>query len=143
MTVVTDMESPRFAAFSQAVVGGGLLYTSGVVSCEVSSGKVVVLDSNDIELQMKRVMRTLKGILGAAEMSFKNVIKTTIYYTRLGDYARINEFYLKALDGAGVLEYRRPARTAVPVTALALEGLVVEIEMIAEVPKGLLEGKTE
>jgi 2-iminobutanoate/2-iminopropanoate deaminase len=83
----------------------------------------LVLD--DIETETKRVMDNLKAVLEAADMSFENVIKSSIFIMNMGDFARINAVY-----GSYFNEETAPARETVQVACLP-KNVNIEISMIA------------
>ena len=68
---------------------------------------------NDIETETKQVMENLKAVLAAADMTFENVIKTTIFIMNMGDFTRINAVYGSYFD-----EATAPARETVQVACL-------------------------
>lgn len=77
-----------------------------------------------IEMECHQVMRNLREVLGAAEMSFDHVVKTTIYLSNMEYYAKVNAVYSEYFDEAP------PAREAVQVAALP-KGVNVEISVVA------------
>ena len=83
----------------------------------------LVLDN--IETETKQVMQNLKAVLEAADMTFENVIKTTIFLTDMGDFANMNGVYSSYFD-----EKTAPARETVEVAGLP-KNVNVEISMIA------------
>lgn len=106
--------------FSQAIVDGNLVFTSGQVYL-TPEGKLL---EGTIEEQTHQVMKNLKAILEAAGVSFDGVVKTTIYVTDMSLYRNVNEVY-----GSHMSE-PFPAREAVCVKELPL-GAKVEISMVA------------
>ena len=106
--------------FSQAIVSGNFIFTSGQVYL-TPEGKLL---EGTIEEQTRQIMENLKAILEAAGASFKDVVKTTIYVTDMAVYGKINEVY-----GSYMAE-PYPARETVCVKELPL-GAKVEISMIA------------
>ena len=83
----------------------------------------LVLD--DIETETQQVMENMKAVLEAANMTFGDVVKTTIFIMNMGDFARINSVYSKYFD-----EKTAPARETVQVAGLP-KGVNVEISMVA------------
>jgi 2-iminobutanoate/2-iminopropanoate deaminase len=83
----------------------------------------LVLD--DIETETTKVMENMKAVLDAADMTFQNVVKTTIFLMDMGDFAKINAVYASYFD-----EALAPARETVQVAGLP-KGVNVEISMIA------------
>ena len=121
-----DVVSSRYAPaaigpYSQAIRAGGLLFISGQVPLDPVSGEVV---NGDVSAQTHRVMRSLGAILEAADAGFDNVVRTTIFLTDLGDFARVNEVYGSYFTAPA------PTRATVQVAALP-KGVSVEIDAIA------------
>ncbi len=106
--------------FSQAIVDGNFIYTSGQIYL-TTEGKLL---EGTIEEQTHQIMKNLKAILEAAGINFSNVVKTTIYVTDMGVYGKINEVYGTYFSDPF------PAREVVCVQALPL-GANVEISMVA------------
>lgn len=105
---------------SQAIVANGFVFTQGVI-CLTPEGKLL---EGTIEEQVHQIMKNLQAILDAAGVSFKDVVKTTIYMTDMSLYAEINKVY------GSYFSDPYPAREAVCVKELPL-GAKVEISMIA------------
>jgi 2-iminobutanoate/2-iminopropanoate deaminase len=121
-----DVVSSRYAPaaigpYSQAIRAGGLLFISGQVPLDPVSGEVV---NGDVSAQTHRVMRSLGAILEAAGAGFDDVVRTTIFLTDLGDFARVNEVYGSYFTAPA------PTRATVQVAALP-KGVSVEIDAIA------------
>ena len=108
--------------YNQAVLIGNTLYTSGQVALNPATMELVM---DDIETETKQVMENMKAVLEAAEMTFDNVVKTTIFIMDMGDFARINSVYAAYFD-----EATAPARETVQVAGLP-KGVNIEISMIA------------
>jgi len=108
--------------YSQAVLVKDTLYTSGQIAINPVSGKLVL---GDISAEAKQVMENLKAVLTAAEMSFEQVVKTTIYISNMDDFTKINAIYGSYFD-----ESSAPARETVQVAKLP-KNVNVEISMIA------------
>ncbi len=106
--------------FSQAVVEGNMIFTSGQVHL-TPEGKLL---DGSIEDQTHQVMKNLQAIFEAAGVSFKDVVKTTIYVTDMSLYSKVNEVY------GSYMSEPFPARETVCVKELPL-GARVEISMIA------------
>ncbi|MCL4379374.1 MAG: Rid family detoxifying hydrolase [Candidatus Marsarchaeota archaeon] len=109
--------------FSQAVVEGNMIFTSGQVHLTLE-GKLL---DGTIEEQTHQVMKNLKNILEKAGVSFSNVVKTTIYVTDMSNYGRINTVY------GGYFSDPFPAREVVCVKELPL-GAKLEISLVAVRP---------
>lgn len=120
--IYTEKAPTPIGPYSQAVMVGNILYTSGQIALNPETMELV-LDS--IESETEQVMQNLKSLLEAAEMSFENVFKTTIFITNMHDFARINAVYGKYFN-----EKTAPARETVQVAALP-KFVNIEIAMIA------------
>lgn len=108
--------------YSQAVLTGNMLYTSGQIAINPRNGELV-LDS--IPTETKQVMENLKAVLTAAEMTFENVIKTTIFISDMHNFGAINEVYATYFNTDTA-----PARETVEVANLP-KFVNVEISVIA------------
>ncbi|MBL7887352.1 MAG: RidA family protein [Flavobacterium sp.] len=120
--IYTDKAPAPIGPYNQAVLIGNTLYTSGQIALNPATMELVL---NDIETETKQVMENMKAVLEAAEMTFENVVKTTIFIMDMGDFARINSVYAAYFD-----ESNAPARETVQVAGLP-KGVNVEISMIA------------
>lgn len=107
--------------YNQAIVVNDTVYISGQVCIDPATGN---LKNKDVQEETHQVMQNLKAILSEAEMSFNNVVKTTIFITDMNRFSEINEIYGKYFDGDF------PARETVQVSALP-KFVNVEISMIA------------
>ena len=108
--------------YSQAVLKGNMLFTSGQIAINPRTGSLVM---ESIENETKQVMENLKAILEAAGMTFENVIKTSIFISDMHNFAQINEVYSQYVN-----EDIAPARETVEVANLP-KFVNVEISMIA------------
>ena len=108
--------------YNQAILSGNTLYTSGQIAIDPATGKLV-LDS--ITIETKQVMENMKEVLAAAEMTFENVIKTSIFISDMNNFSEINAVY-----GEYFNEETAPARETVEVANLP-KFVNVEISMIA------------
>lgn len=120
--IFTDKAPAPIGPYSQAVLVGNTLYTSGQIAINPKTGELVL---DDIETETKQVMENMKAVLEAAEMGFENVIKTTIFIMDMADFAKINNVYGSYFD-----ENLAPARETVQVAGLP-KGVNVEISMVA------------
>ncbi len=107
--------------YSQAVQCGNLLYLSGQIPLDPTSGALV---GSSIEDQTEQVLKNIKAVLGNQSLDFSDVIKTTIFLTDLAHFKTVNTIYEKWLGES------KPARSTIQVAGLPL-GSIVEIEMIA------------
>jgi len=106
--------------YNQAILVNGTLYVSGQICIDPQNGE---LKNRDIQDETHRVMQNLKAILQEANMTFANVVKTTIFITDMNRFGEINEVYGKYFEGDF------PARETVQVSALP-KFVNVEISMI-------------
>lgn len=120
--IFTEKAPAPIGPYSQAVLTGNTLYTSGQIPINPATGELVL---DTIEAETEQVMQNLKAVLEAADMTFENVIKTTIFIMNMGDFAKINAVYGKYFD-----EVNAPARETVQVATLP-KNVNIEISMIA------------
>ena len=110
--------------YNQAVMLGNILFTSGQIAIDPNSGNLV---TESIEAETTIVMENLKAILEASNMSFENVIKSTIFISDMNDFTKINAVY-----GQYFNPDTAPARETVEVANLP-KFVNVEISVIAAV----------
>ena len=120
--IYTDKAPAPIGPYNQAVLVGNTLYTSGQIALNPATMELVL---DDIETETKQVMENMKAVLAAADMTFENVIKTTIFIMNMGDFARIKTVYGSYFD-----EATAPARETVQVACLP-KNVNIEISMIA------------
>ena len=120
--IYTDKAPAPIGPYNQAILINNTLYTSGQIALNPETMELVL---EDIATETKQVMENMKAVLKAAEMSFENVIKTTIFITDMNDFGAINSVYGSYFD-----EKTAPARETVQVAGLP-KGVNVEISMIA------------
>lgn len=120
--IFTDKAPAPIGPYNQAVLVGNTLYTSGQIALHPETMELVL---TDIETETKQVMENMKAVLEAADMTFENVVKTTIFIMNMNDFARINTVY-----GSYFNEKTAPARETVQVAGLP-KGVNVEISMTA------------
>ena len=122
MKVISTEKAPAaIGPYSQAIVTGGLVYTSGQIPLDPAAGTVV---GDEIVAQTEQVIAILKAVLEAAGTDLAKAVKTTCFLKNLGDFAVFNEVYARYFTG-------KPARSCVEVSALP-KGVLVEIEVVAE-----------
>lgn len=107
--------------YSQGARAGNLLFTAGQIPLDPATGAMV---EGDIEVQTRRVLDNLKGVVEAGGSSLDKVVKVTVFMVNLGDFARMNEIY------GEYFHTDPPARSAFQVAALPL-GATVEMEAVA------------
>lgn len=120
--IFTEKAPAPIGPYNQAVLTGNTLYTSGQIAINPATGELV---TDTIETETKQVMENLKAVLEAANMTFENVIKSTIFISDMNDFTAINSIY-----GAYFDEKSAPARETVQVAGLP-KNVNVEISMIA------------
>lgn len=108
--------------YNQAVLLGNVLYTSGQIAIDPKTGELAI---DNIESETTLVMENLKAILEAANMTFKNVIKSTIFISDMNNFSKINAVYGRYFETETA-----PARETVEVANLP-KFVNVEIGMIA------------
>ena len=122
-TIITTKKAPQpIGPYSQAILVGNTLYTSGQIALHPESGELVM---DSIEVETTQVMKNLKAVLEAANMTFENVIKASIFISDMNSFAAINAVYGKYFD-----EATAPARETVEVANLP-KFVNVEISVIA------------
>ena len=122
-TVHTDAAPAAIGPYSQATIGGGLLYTAGQIALDPATGQIV---EGDVVAQTRRVFANLDAVLREAGSDWSRVLKVTVFLQDMADFPRVNEVYAEAVGSA------RPARSTVQVSALP-RGALVEIDLIAQV----------
>ena len=120
--IFTEKAPAPIGPYSQAVLTGNTLYTSGQIAINPATGELVL---DDIEAETRQVMENMKAVLEAAEMTFEHVIKTSIFISDMNDFAKINSVY-----GSYINEKTAPARETVQVACLP-KNVNVEISMVA------------
>ena len=119
--ISTDKAPKAIGPYSQAILCGGMLYTSGQIALSPESGELV---GENIAEQTEQIMKNLSAVLEAAGTSFENVVKTTCFLADIADFAVFNEVYGKYITSA-------PARSCVAVKSLP-KGALAEVEVIAK-----------
>ena len=120
--IFTEKAPAPIGPYNQAVLADNTLYISGQVAFIPGTDSLIL---DNIEVETEQVMQNLKAILEAADMSFENVVKSTIFIMNMGDFARINSVYGKYFN-----ESTAPARETVQVATLP-KNVNIEISMIA------------
>lgn len=121
--IITTSKAPApIGPYNQAVLSGNTLYTSGQIAFNPETGALVL---DDIKTETAQVMQNLKAVLEAANMTFEQVIKTSIFISNMDDFTQINEIY-----GSYFNDDTAPARETVQVARLPKD-VNVEISMIA------------
>ena len=120
--ISTDKAPAAIGPYSQAVVVGNMVYTSGQIAINPASGNI---EACDVIGQTEQVMKNLSAVLSAAGSSFEKAIKTTCFLADIKDFASFNEVYAKYFT-------TKPARSCVAAKDLP-KGALVEVEVIAEI----------
>lgn len=120
--VYTKNAPDAIGPYSQAVVSGNLVFTSGQIAINPSTGSV---EASDIEGQTTQVMKNLGEVLKTAGSSFDKAVKTTCFLKNMSDFAAFNAIY-------GEYFTSKPARSCVAVKELPKD-VLVEVEVIAEI----------
>ena len=120
--VYTKNAPDAIGPYSQAIVTGGLVFTSGQIAINPATGAV---EAETIEAQTEQVCENLKAVLEAAGSSLDKVVKTVCFLRNMEDFAAFNAVYGKYFTG-------KPARSCVAVRELP-KNVLVEVETVAEV----------
>ena len=119
--VATEKAPAAIGPYSQAMIVGNLVYTSGQIAIDPTIGDLI---AGDVRAQTEQVMKNLGAVLSAAGSSYEKAVKTTCFLTDMADFATFNEVY-------GTYFTEKPARSCVAVKSLP-KGALVEVEVIAE-----------
>lgn len=117
----TDGAPRAIGPYSQAVKVGKIIYTSGQIPLDPSSGKLV---EGDFEAMARRVFENLRAVLTSAGAEFRHVVKATVFLKNLSDFQKLNGIYAEYFGD------HKPARSTVAVAQLPLDSLV-EIDLVA------------
>ncbi len=121
--IINTPQAPApIGPYNQAVLVNNILYTSGQIALNPETMELVL---DDIKTETKQVMENLKAVLKAADMTFENVFKTTIFISDMHNFSKINEVYATYFN-----EDTAPARETVEVANLP-KFVNVEISMMA------------
>lgn len=123
--VHTDQAPAALGPYSQAIAAGGFVFCSGTVGVRPETGQVAA----GIAEQTEQALVNLARILEAAGTSMDHLVKTTIFYTDVDDFAKLNEVYARHMPDPP------PARSA-PANVALPRGLLVSIDAIAVLPSG-------
>src|ERR671917_148964 len=119
--ISTDSAPAAIGPYSQGMTTGGLLFCSGQIPLEPSSGELV---KDDIEGQARRCLENLAAVCEAAGGSLSDAVRCTVYLTDMNDFARVNDVYGSFFEGS-----EPPARVAIGVASLP-KGADVEIDAV-------------
>lgn len=122
-TIITSPNAPApIGPYNQAVLAGNMLFTSGQIALNPITQELVM---DNIQTETRQVMNNLKAVLEAADMTFENVVKSSIFISDMNNFGQINEVYATYFDSDTA-----PARETVEVANLP-KYVNVEISMIA------------
>ena len=122
MQVISTAQAPAaIGPYSQAIVAGSMVYTSGQIAIDPATG---VVEQGDVRAQTHRVCRNIRALLQASGSDIAKVVKTTCFLADMADFAAFNEIYAQYFTSA-------PARSCVAVKTLP-KNVLVEIDTIAE-----------
>ncbi|MGM9666910.1 MAG: RidA family protein [Eubacteriales bacterium] len=119
--VQTDKAPAAIGPYSQAVLAGNLVFTSGQIPLNPESG---LIEGQNITEQTHRVCKNLEAVLTAAGSSLKKTVKTVCFLSNMADFTAFNQVYAQYFT-------EKPARSCVAVKDLP-KGALVEVEVIAE-----------
>ena len=119
--ISTDAAPPALGPYSQAIVSGGFVFCSGTAGIDPATGEVVA----GIEAQTEQALRNLGAILEAAGSSLHDIVKATVMYSDVADFATINAIYARHVGDPP------PARSA-PGNVVLPRGILISIDAIAE-----------
>jgi 2-iminobutanoate/2-iminopropanoate deaminase len=123
--VVSAPDAPKaMGAYSPAIKAGNLLFISGQIPVDPSTGNLV---TGDITAQAERVMQNLVALLRAAGIGFDHVVRTTVFLADMNDFAAMNEVYSRYIVDPP------PARATVQVARLPRD-VRIEVDAIAVLP---------
>ena len=120
--VYTSAAPEAIGPYSQAIICGNMLFTSGQIPINPASGDV---DAEDINGQTTQVMKNIAAVLAEAGTSFDKVVKTTCFLSDMANFAAFNAIYAEYFTS-------KPARSCVAVKTLP-KNVLVEVEVIAEI----------
>ncbi|OIV39576.1 Rid family detoxifying hydrolase [Flavobacterium johnsoniae] len=120
--IFTEKAPAPIGPYNQAVLSGNTLYASGQIAINPASGELII---DNINNETTQVMENIAAILEAADMTFENVVKATIFIMDMNNFGAINTIYGSYFD-----EKTAPARETVQVACLP-KNVNVEISIIA------------
>ena len=123
-TINTSNAPKPIGAYNQAVIRNGLIFTSGQVPIDPSTGNLI---DGSFKERVRRVMKNLKSILEESEANFSNVTKFSVFLTDISNYTEVNEVFNEFIKDSDA-----PARVLIEVSSLPA-GADIEIDCIAAV----------
>ena len=119
--IATSKAPGAIGPYSQAIIAGTMIYTSGQLPIEPETGEMV---ANDITLQTRMCLKNVQAILEEAGSNMDKIVKTTVFLSDMANFVKMNEVYKEFFSGDF------PARSAFQVARLPKDALV-EIEVVA------------
>ena len=120
--ISTNKAPAAIGPYSQAIVCGNMLFTSGQIPIDPATGEI---SGSDITAQAEQVMQNLAAVLEEAGATFQTAVKTTCFLSDMADFAAFNAVYAKYFT-------ENPARSCVAVKTLP-KNVLVAVEVIAEI----------
>jgi 2-iminobutanoate/2-iminopropanoate deaminase len=121
--ISTDTAPTALGPYSQAIVAGSFVFCSGTVGIDPATG----VPGDGVEAQTELALRNLDAILTAAGTSLSALVKTTIFYSNVEEFAAINAVYARFMPDPP------PARSA-PANVVLPRGLLISIDAVAVLP---------
>lgn len=119
--IQTQNAPAAIGPYSQAIVAGGMLFTSGQLGIDPVTNAL----PDGIEAQTRQSLKNIRAILDEANLDITDVVKTVVFIKNMADFAAVNEIY------AAFFGNHKPARSCVEVSQLPKGGLI-EIEVVAQ-----------
>ena len=119
--IASPLAPKAVGPYSQAILCGNMLYTSGQLGMNPANGEI---EGKDVTEQAEQALQNLGAILAEAGTSFDNIVKTTCFLADMADFAAFNEVYAEYMTS-------KPARSCVAVKTLP-KNVLCEVELIAE-----------
>ena len=119
--ISTDKAPAAIGPYSQAIDVNGMIYTSGMIPIDPSTGELV---TGSVEAQAEQAISNLEALLAASGSSIEKAVKTVVFISNMDDFGKINEVYAKHFKEP------YPARSCVQVARLPKD-VAIEIEAVA------------
>lgn len=119
--ISTDKAPAAIGPYSQAIEVNGMIYTSGMIPIDPSTGELV---TSSVEAQAEQAISNLEALLAASGSSIEKVVKTVVFISNMDDFGKINEVYAKHFKEP------YPARSCVQIARLPKD-VAIEIEAVA------------
>ena len=119
--ISTDKAPAAIGPYSQAIEVNGMIYTSGMIPIDPSTGELV---TGSVEAQAEQAISNLEALLAASGSSIEKAVKTVVFISNMDDFGKINKVYAKHFKEP------YPARSCVQVARLPKD-VAIEIEAVA------------